>query len=375
MRPTSGIISYMSMKINISAPANPLGYGVVGINILKGFHSLGYDVAYWPIGQAEVDPSDAPMIQEMINNQEEYCSRVPSLKIWHQHDLAQHVGRGQHCAFPIFELDTFTKRELCHLSQQDVIFTCSKWAAEIVLTNLRNYDPVKDYFDEIRVYTAPLGVDRKIFYDAPTPDSKNTIFLNIGKWEIRKGHDILIQAFNRAFREDDNVELWMMNHNPFLSEKDDLEWKRLYKSGTTANQIKFIDRVKSHQDVADIMRMADCGVFPSRAEGWNLEALEMMSCGRQVIVTDYSAHTEFCSSENSHLIEIDSLEPAFDGIWFKGQGNWAELGEKQINQLSEYMRKIHEQKQAGEDIFNVSGVDTSKKFGWDNTADNIVGNF
>ena len=166
----------------------------------------------------------------------------------------------------------------------------------------------------------------------------------------------------------------MMNHNPFLSEKDDSEWKRLYKDGVGENQIKFIDRVNSHSQVADIMRMADCGVFPSRAEGWNLEALEMMACGRQVIVTNYSAHTEFCTPENSHLIEVDSLEPAFDGLWFKGEGNWAQLGEKQINQLAEYMRKIHEQKQASEDIFNLSGIETSDKFSWANTVDSIVRN-
>ena len=100
----------------------------------------------------------------------------------------------------------------------------------------------------------------------------------------------------------------------------------------------------------------------------------MMSCGRQVIATDYSAHTEFCREENSHLIDIDYLESAFDGIWFKGQGNWAQLGDKQINQLAEYMRKVHEQKQSGGDIFNLSGVETSTKFSWHNTIANMKGN-
>ena len=103
-----------------------MGYGVVGINVLKALHSAGHSVAYWPIGSAEVDPVDVSLIQEMVNNQEEYSSHASSLRIWHQHDLAQHVGKGLHCAFPIFELDTFTERELCHLSQQDRIFTCSK---------------------------------------------------------------------------------------------------------------------------------------------------------------------------------------------------------------------------------------------------------
>ena len=360
------------MNINLTAPANPLGYGVVGLNVLKGLYNKGHHVSFWPMGNVECDETDVSMIQDAVNNQSSYNKSAPSLRIWHQHDLAQHIGKGKNCAFPIFELDTFTDRELWHLSQQDVIFTCSKWAAEIVIDSIRKNDVMRDYFDDIKVRVAPLGVDRDVFYDTPIEDSGKTVFLNIGKWEIRKGHDVLSEAFDKAFGENDNVELWMMNHNPFLNETDDREWRRMYQTGRLANKIKLIERVKSHNQVADIMRKADCGVFPSRAEGWNLEALEMMSCGRQVIVTDYSAHTEFCNASNSHLIDIGPLEPAFDGIWFNGQGNWAKIGDGQIQQLSDHMRKIHEQKESNEDIFNLSGIETSKEFSWENTVESIV---
>ena len=39
------------------------------------------------------------------------------------------------------------------------------------------------------------------------------------------------------------------------------------------------------------MAEAHCGVFPARSEGWNLGLVEMLSMGRHVIATDYSAHT------------------------------------------------------------------------------------
>ena len=52
------------------------------------------------------------------------------------------------------------------------------------------------------------------------------------------------------------------------------------------------------------MSQVDCGVFPSRAEGRNLELLEMMSAGKHVITTDYSAHTEFCTKDNAGLVPI-----------------------------------------------------------------------
>ena len=81
-------------------------------------------------------------------------------------------------------------------------------------------------------------------------------------------------------------------------------------------------------------------MFPSLAEGWNLEALEMMACGKQVIITDFSAHTEFCTKENADLVSISDTEPAFDGKWFFGQGNWAKIGEKEILDLSAKMQRF-----------------------------------
>ena len=353
------------MKINLTAPANPLGYGVVGMNVLKSLCEQGHEVSYFPIGSPEVEPQDAQLFQECLNRQDAFDKSAPSLRVWHQHDLAQHVGKKLHVGFPIFELDTFTKREVHQLSSQDVILVCSQWAKDVVDTAL------KDNHSGRAIHVAPLGVDRTVFYDAPSTDPA-TVFLNIGKWEVRKGHDILIEAFNNAFTREDNVKLLMMNHNPFISPADDREWKRLYKSGQMGDQVEFLNRVKSHTEVADIIRAADCGVFPSRAEGWNLEALEMMSCGKHVIATDYSAHTEFCNEDNCHLIQVNELEEAYDGIWFKGQGRWAKIGKDQMEQTVEYFRFVHRQKQESGDINNTMGIETAKKFSWNNTADSII---
>ena len=76
----------------------------------------------------------------------------------------------------------------------------------------------------------------------------------------------------------------------------------MYKGSGLGNKIRMIPRQKTQNDVYNIMIQTDCGVFPARAEGWNLELLEMMACGKQVIATNYSAHTEFCNPDNCRLI-------------------------------------------------------------------------
>ncbi len=360
------------MNINLTAPINPLGYGVAGLNILKSLVNSGHSVAYFPIGTPQPSAEDLEVIQKCIDLQQRFDSRAPSIKLWHQHDLAQHVGHGIKVGFPIFELDTFTETELHHLGAMDRIFVCSKWAKGIVEENLEAYSPDKSYFNEIDVRVVPLGVDRDIFYDLPAETTGRTVFLNIGKWEIRKGHDVLCKAFNDAFEPADNVELWMMNHNPFLSEHALDEWTKMYKGSKLGNKVQILSRVERHEDVADIMRKADCGVFPSRGEGWNLEALEMMSCGKQVIATDYSAHTEFCNEENCKLIPVSDKTEAYDGIWFKGQGMWADIGNSETDCLIEHMRTVHKQNKEGKDIINRAGIQTAARYSWKNTADSII---
>lgn len=351
--------------LSIQAPINPLGYGNASYNIILAL-SKQYNVALWPIGNIAFPSEDKnhhQIIKNCVDNQSSFNPDASSLRIWHQFEMAQHIGRGLHVGMPIFEMNRFDSREEHHLDSLDKIFVCSKWAENVIKDAWKPYG--------VNTHVVPLGVNRDIFHerkgifltDAPGPYR----FLNIGKWEIRKGHDVLIEAFCRAFDKNDEVELWMMNHNPFLSEQQTKEWHSLYKNSKLGDKVKLIDRVKTNSEVADIMRNADCGVFPARAEGWNLELLEMMSCGKPVIATNYSAHTEFCSEANCNLIEVDGLEEAWDGIWFKGQGEWASLDNWSVDMLSSAMRKEFE---AGRRV-NAEGIETAKRFSWEASADAV----
>jgi glycosyltransferase involved in cell wall biosynthesis len=262
-----------------------------------------------------------------------------------------------HVGFPIFELNKFTEEEKWSIKHNDRIFVCSEWAKQIV-----------EHDTKVNARVVPLGVDTDIFLPSESTRSQ-TIFFNCGKWEIRKGHDILVDCFNSAFGHEDNVELWMMCDNPFYSQEQQQEWINLYKNSNLGSKIRIIPRQKDHKGVYEIMKQADCGVFPSRAEGWNLELLEMMACGKHVIATDYSAHTEFCNSQNCRLVEIDSLELANDGIWFNGQGMWANIKNTQIEAIVDHMRDIHSIKQRGELGQNTDGILTARDLSWENSAE------
>lgn len=353
-------------NLNLTCPINRLGYGIVGLNVLVEL-SQYMEVACWPISNIECDSFHHELIKKCIDNQTNFDFYAPSLRIWHQFDMAQHIGRGPRYGFPIFETDRLTVVEQHHLQSLDGLFVTSQWAKDIVCKEI-NF-PKKD-----DIHVAPLGVNTQIFYPVHNADSHYTTFLNVGKWEYRKGHDILVEAFNKAFEPKDKVRLWMLCYNPFIGAEGNQEWNDLYKNSKMGHKIDILERVSSHQNVAKIMNEVDCGVFPSRAEGWNLELLEMMACGKQVIATNYSAHTEFADKDNCLLIDIDNNEEAYDGKWFfgneYGHGDWAGLSGCQIEQLIEHMRNVHKEKQK----VNQAGLETAKKYSWKNTAKHIFWN-
>ncbi len=349
------------MQINLLAPINQLGYGRASFEICTALVKAGVNISLFPIG----DKCDSTLLTDEIRaslqNAKFFDKNADCIRIWHQHDMAQFVGKGKHIGFPIFELDTFTNLEKHHLSSCDELFVCSSWAKDVCISNGIT----------VPIHVIPLGVNTELFKPSLNT-KKTTTFLNIGKWEIRKGHDILIKAFLKAFRTTgqfaDDVQLIMCCDNPFLSLDEQKRWEDLYKNP----KIRIIRRLPNHSDIAKLMSMVDCGIFPSRAEGWNLEALEMLACGKNIIITDYSAHKEFCSGSNAMLVDINEVEPAVDNIWFKGQGNWAKIEEKQINQIVSHMQWIHSCKSNNQLIINQSNVETAKNFTWENTSRKIL---
>ena len=96
-------------QLNLMAPINTLGYGVVGTNLLK-YLSQQLDVALFPIGNVDITRSeDVPIIQNAIDiaNQFEGLTNAPSLKVWHEFALADRIGNGPSFAFPFFEINKF----------------------------------------------------------------------------------------------------------------------------------------------------------------------------------------------------------------------------------------------------------------------------
>jgi glycosyltransferase involved in cell wall biosynthesis len=348
------------------------GYGNAGWHFSKYLYTNDVDIALYPILAQKRDivdlqnvefyrPTDKEILQKILHkpiNKESKC-----LKIFHQFDLLERIGTGEYIAYPFFELDTLSTLEKQHLSIPDKLIVSCQWAKDILLSNGIDR-PIE---------IVNLGVDTDIFdynFCTEKEDSDPFIFMNIGKWEIRKGHDVLLELFDNAFDKTDNVQLWIAGSSDksCFTSKELEEWHSYYSSSKLKDKIRIIPRLPTQLDLAKIASNADCGIFMSRGEGWNLDLLEMMALNKPIITTNYSAHTEFCNKDNAFLIDITELEKAYDGKWFHGTGNWAKIGEKEKDQAVEYMRYVYKNKIRT----NATGLKTAQNLSWNKVAKDMI---
>lgn len=337
--------------INFLAPCDSqLGYGKVGCNIINTAIRTGKEICYFPIEGVSIEQvlqNTEQQYHENIvrahNNSLTFSARSASVRLWHQFNNVYHIGY-KRFFWPIFELDTFNSVETHHLKQSDKVLVCTKWAKEII----------KDKIG-VPCSVVTLGVDKEIFKPLSLPNKLGKcIFLNIGKWEKRKGHDILLSLFQKAFPSETNVELWMSCNSPFA---DNSAWEKYYKQDP---RVKIIPRTNTQEELVNLINRATYGIFPSRAEGWGLGMAEMMACGKKCLTTNFSGHTEFCNEQNSYLVNIANTESAVDGIWFHGQGNWAAIGDNEEEQFIEHMRDMYLNRQE-------HSIDLIPEFNWNRT--------
>ncbi len=348
---------------SLIAPHSRTGYGVVGANLLDALQRRSVPVAFFAMGPIDRSLTDNASIDSALEQQGSFPAHAPSVRIAQQFDLAMHVGHGPRVGFTIFESDAFTPRELHHMRSQDALIVCSPWARDVCFAN---------GLTDRAVHVVPLGVDRRVFHEgvASAGQHNETVFLQVGKLEPRKGQRELLRAFEAAFSPSDEVRLIFACHNPFMNRGAFDDALSYFRASPMAKRITILaSELESARDVAQLMAGADCGVFPSRAEGWNLEALEMLSMGKPIIATAATAHTAYMTPANARLISIDSFEPAGGG---ELMGRWPAWGASQQEQLVEQLRAVHAQRVSGSLAVNTAGIETAKAHTWDASASALL---
>lgn len=144
-----------------------------------------------------------------------------------------------------------------------------------------------------------IGAERTENAASPAPFT----LLHVSSCFPRKGVDILIAAFARAFRREDNVELVIKTfanpHNTVMQQVADLRAK---DPGIGA--INVIEQDYNDDEMLALFRRCDAMVLPTRGEGFNLPAAEAMAARMPLITTGHGGHLDFTTSDNCRLIDF-----------------------------------------------------------------------
>jgi glycosyltransferase involved in cell wall biosynthesis len=139
------------------------------------------------------------------------------------------------------------------------------------------------------VEVIPLGVDLDAFTpDGPAfelPSQAGCTFLFVGGTTWRKGADILIDAWQRAFGRDDDVQLVVKDFGTATHYRNQTagDGFRELAAREGVAPVVYIDDELPFAQLPSLYRAADVLVVPYRGEGFCLPALEAMACGVPVI--------------------------------------------------------------------------------------------
>lgn len=141
------------------------------------------------------------------------------------------------------------------------------------------------------VHVVPNGVDLDRFSPhgprLPLPTAKATVFLFVGGTTYRKGIDILLTAFLRAFTAADDVALVVKagcGDTFYRGQTADHMLDR-FRTLAGAPELVQLDEPLPSVAMPSLYRAAHVLVQPYRGEGFCLPVLEALACGLPVIVT------------------------------------------------------------------------------------------
>jgi glycosyltransferase involved in cell wall biosynthesis len=229
------------------------------------------------------------------------------------------------------------------------------------------------------VSKAIQGIDFERFHpdvNAPNPSGKFVIYSG-GKAELRKGTDIVIAAYKILSQKYKDMHLvaswgnhWLDTMNSMAESKVikyiptlGSTWRERLQGTFTLNGISndrytLLDMVPNDK-VADQYRNCHVGCFLSRCEaGNNMVLCEFMACGRPVVATMETGHSDVVDLNNAYFVSEGKFTT--DG-WFHAE----------VKEVAWLIEQAYQHYDVARDI-GLKGAESMKKFSWDRCAKDLL---
>lgn len=226
---------------------------------------------------------------------------------------------------------------------------------------------------EEKIHVVPLGVQATML-DGPEPfplrTRKQFRFLFVGGTIQRKGIDVLLAAYRKAFSGRDDVCLVVKDFGvgSYYRNQTAERFIRDIQHDPAAPEIEYIADEIAPEQLRDLYHACDCLVHPYRGEGFGLPIAEAMACGLPVIVTERGGASDFCTPETALLIPATSkpVPLSFARNLETVQSPW--WMEPDARALAERMREVFEAPGTVQRIADQGRRLIRARFTWDDTV-------
>jgi len=226
------------------------------------------------------------------------------------------------------------------------------WASLVVCASEPVQQEIHDFgVPESRTVVLPNGVplrspvvlsdtDRAAIRSSLGATSDDVLLLNVGRLDIQKGQDILIEAFARSLSQRPWLRLVLVgdvsggpNRDLMVAFADGV--KRSAREKGLDGQVKFAGW---RSDVPHLLSAADAYVHAARWEGFSFAVLEAMAASLPVVITDCSGRPQgFRDGEQGWVVPKGKADPLATAI-----AQMADLSPSRRREMGRAARKLVE---------------------------------
>ncbi len=227
--------------------------------------------------------------------------------------------------------------------------------------------------DPWRLAVIPYGVDPAVYHGgakpATLPVNRSLVFLFVGEAIPRRGLDLLLEAYGRAFGPRDDAALVVadLGPDPFGQEASLAPEVERFASHPGRPAVAYLRVPPSEAAMAALYRACHCLVYPARGDAFGLPVLEAMACGLPVIVPDTGGTREVTSEDGALLVRTrlafraggapGGLEPAASPY----------LVEPDCEHLVELLRRVYENRDQARAVGAAAAAATGR-YAWPEVA-------
>jgi len=355
-------------KLTFNCPLNGVSFGQVSVSLLREAYRRKLEVLIAmmaekaDLSQYEASEEFSTWLDKSIKNFATQHSREdPTFKLWHFNGSYGWISDNQ-ALMSFYELDDPTDVEL------NIARNCRK----LIFTSQYTCDVFES--KGVKAHYVPLAFDKDSFHreEREYYDDDRVVFNLCGKFELRKRHAKILQAWSKKYGNNKKYLLQCSIFSPFMDPKVNgqvvdqaLGHKRYWN-------IVFNPMMPLNSQYNNYLNSADIIIGMSGGEGWGLPEFQSVALGKHAVILDAHGYKGWANEENSVLVQPDKKIDVYDGQFFR---KGAEYNQGQIYDWNEddFIDSCEEAiNRSKANRVNEKGLELQDKFTYSKTFDSIL---